>query len=139
MTNLEMAKSYLKEGMEIFKEAESFYRREVWHLVVRRTQEAVEMALKGALRYVGIEVPKVHDVGILLKRHKEKFPKGFAQNIDRLASISRKMRKEREASLYGDEETGTPPDEIYIEEDAKIALDEGTLILESCKGLMGEI
>jgi HEPN domain-containing protein len=139
MTNLEMAKSYLKEGIEIFREAESFYRREVWHLAVRRTQEAGEMALKGALRYVGIEIPKIHDVGILLKKHRGKFPKGFAQNIDRLASISRKMRKERETSLYGDEETGTPPNEIYIEEDAKIALGEGTLILESCKELMGEI
>ncbi len=139
MTNLEMAKSYLKEGMEIFKEAESFYKRKIWHLAVRRAQEAVEMALKGALRYVGIEVPKIHDVGILLKRHRGKFPKGFAQNIDRLASISRKMRKERETSLYGDEETGTPPDEIYVEEDAKIALKEGSLILEFCKELMEKV
>lgn len=139
MTNLEMAKSYLKEGREILQEAESFRKRKVWHLAVRRSQESVEMALKGALRYVGIEVPKIHDVGVLLKQHKKKFPINFAKKIDHLASVSRKMRKEREISLYGDEETGTPPDEMYIEEDAKIALDEGTLILESCKELMGEI
>jgi HEPN domain-containing protein len=76
MTNLEIARSYLKQSKEIYKEAESFRQRGVWHLVVRRSQEAVEMALKGALRYVGIEIPRLHDVGILLRRHKEKFPEG---------------------------------------------------------------
>lgn len=54
MTNWEIAQSHLKQGKEIYKEAESFRQRDVWNLVVRRCQEAVEMALKGALRYVGI-------------------------------------------------------------------------------------
>jgi HEPN domain-containing protein len=115
MTNLEIARSYLKQSKEIYREAESFRQRGVWHLAVRRSQEAVEMALKGALRYVGIEVPKLHDVGILLRRHKEKFPGYFGQRVDHFSSISRKLRKERETSFYGDEESGTPPDELYIE------------------------
>jgi len=36
---------------------------------------------------------------------------------------SRKLRRERETSLYGDEETGTPPDELYFREDAEEALE----------------
>lgn len=139
MTNLEMAKSYLKESREILQEAESFYKRKVWHLAVRRSQESVEMVLKGALRYIGIEVPKIHDVGVLLKQHKKKFPINFVKKIDYLASVSRKMRKEREASLYGDEESGTPPTELYIEEDAEIALREAASVLEVCEKLMKEI
>jgi HEPN domain-containing protein len=70
MTNLEIARSYLRQSKEIYKEAESLQQRGVWHLAVRRSQEAVEMALKGALRYVGIEIPKLHDIGILLRRNK---------------------------------------------------------------------
>lgn len=136
MTNLEMARSYLKQGREILKEAESFRARGIWHLAVRRSQEGVEMALKGALRVAGIEVPKVHDVGILLKQHKEKFPEYFSQKIDSFASISRRLRKERETSLYGDEETGTPPQELYIAEDAKVALCEANIILKACEELL---
>jgi len=136
MTNLEIARSYLKQSKEIYKEAESFRQRGVWHLVVRRSQEAVEMALKGALRYVGIEIPRLHDVGILLRRHKAKFPDDFGQRVDHFSSISRKLRKERETSFYGDEESGTPPDELYIEEDAETALKEAAPILKAFEELM---
>jgi HEPN domain-containing protein/predicted nucleotidyltransferase len=135
MTNLEIAWSYLKQCKEIYKEAESFRRRGVWHLAVRRSQEAVEMALKGALRYVGIEVPGIHDVGILLRRHKGKFPDNFGQEVDHFSSISRRLRKERETSFYGDEESGTPSDELYIEEDAEIALKDAALILKAFEEL----
>jgi HEPN domain-containing protein len=39
-----------------------------------------------------------------------------------LARISRKLRREREPSMYGDEESGTPPEELYTMEDAEEAL-----------------
>jgi len=39
-----------------------------------------------------------------------------------LARISRKLRGEREPSMYGDEESGTPPEELYTMEDAEEAL-----------------
>lgn len=94
------------------------------------------MALKGALRYVGIEVPRLHDVGILLGRHKERFPGNFGQRVDHFSSISRKLRKERETGFYGDEESGTPPDELYIEEDAETALKEAAPILKAFEELM---
>jgi HEPN domain-containing protein len=136
MTNLEIARSYLRQSNEIYKEAESFRQRGVWHLAVRRSQEAVEIALKGALRYVGIEVPKLHDVGILLRRHKGRFPDDFGQRVDHFSSISRKLRKERETSFYGDEESGIPPDELYIEEDAETALENAAPILKAFEELM---
>jgi len=136
MTNLEIARSYLRQRNEIYKEAESFRQRGVWHLAVRRSQEAVEMALKGALRYVGIEVPKLLDVGILLRRHKKKFPGYFGQGVDHFSSISRKLRKERETIFYGDEESRTPPDELYIVEDAETALKEAAPILKALEEFM---
>lgn len=139
MTNLEIARSYFKQSKEIYREAQSFLQRGVWHLAVRRCQEAVEMALKGALRYVGIEVPRIHDVGILLRKSKGRFPGNFEQKVDHFSSISRKLRKERETSFYGDEESGTPPDELYVEEDAETALKEAASILEACEELLEKL
>ncbi len=57
MTNLDMARSYLSGAQVILQEAEGLRRGQVWNLVVRRAQEAVELALTGLLRYVGLEVP----------------------------------------------------------------------------------
>ncbi|MCX7680608.1 MAG: HEPN domain-containing protein [Anaerolineae bacterium] len=137
MTNEEMAQAYLEQALEILIEAESFYRRGVWNLVMRRAQEAVEMALKAALRGMGVEVPRTHDVGLWLREYREKFPPGFAQDIDRLAAISRRLRREREVSFYGDEEVGAPPQAIYTQTDAQEALEEAEWVVGRCRDLWG--
>lgn len=89
-------------------------RAERWNLVVRRSQEAVEIALKAVLRTTGIEVPRVHDVGVFLREHAERLPDPFAKQLDRVVSISRRLRQERETSFYGDEQLGAAPDELYV-------------------------
>jgi HEPN domain-containing protein len=136
MTNREMAQSYLAQAEEILQEVESVYRRGAWNLVVRRSQEVVELALKAALRAVGVEVPHIHDVGIILKDHREKFPEPFRQEIDRIASISRRLRREREVSFYGDEQIGAPPQRLYVEADARMALEDARYVWEHCQKLV---
>ncbi|MGH9341364.1 MAG: hypothetical protein ACRD1R_17700 [Acidobacteriota bacterium] len=59
-----------------------------------------------------MEIPKVHDVGSFLKRNRERFQGEIEQKIDHLASITRRLRQEREVSFYGDEETGVPAEEL---------------------------
>lgn len=136
MTNHDMATSYLAQANEIFLEAQNAYQRQVWHLVVRRSQEVVELSLKAALRSAGLEVPHLHDVGIILKDHRTKFPESFEQEIDRLAAISRRLRREREVSFYGDEETGASPQQLYIQADAQTALTDAELVLAFCRALI---
>jgi HEPN domain-containing protein len=130
-----MAEGYLAQAVEILIEARGAAGRGVWNLVVRRCQETVELALKAALRLAGIEVPRIHDVGMLLKDHEEKFPEAFRRDIDRLASISRRLRREREASFYGDEETGAAPQRLYTEEDSRQALADADFVLQRCHHL----
>lgn len=137
MTNEEMARAYWDQAAEILREAENLYRRGVWNLVVRRAQEVVELALKGALRWVGVEVPRAHEVGIWLKEHRHKFPDDFQQEIDRLASISRRLRREREVSFYGDEEIGAPPQALYSEADARESLQDAAWVLEYSRQVGG--
>lgn len=136
MTNRGMAEAYLAQADEILLEAERAFQRGVWNLTIRRSQEVVEMALKAALRLVGIEVPWIHDVGVLLKDYREKFPEAFREEIDRLASISRRLRREREASFYGDEEIGAPPQKLYAEADARSAFDDASYVLPFCRRLV---
>lgn len=119
MNNVDMAKLYLRQAEERIRRSEEAMETGNYAYTIRQSQEAVELAIKGALRLVAIEPPKWHDVGPILKKHEELFPEWFKAEVDRLASISRKLRREREPSMYGDEETGTPPDQLYSHMDAE--------------------
>ncbi len=107
MNNVELARSNLRQASERLKHAREAVETGNYPYAVRQSQEAVELALKGALRLVGIEPPKWHDVGPVLKRERERFPPEFKEHIDKIASISRSLRKERELAMYGDETAGS--------------------------------
>ncbi|MHA1413449.1 MAG: HEPN domain-containing protein, partial [Promethearchaeota archaeon] len=131
-----MARSSLKEASIRFQTAKKALNDRFFPYAVRQSQECVELALKGALRLVGIEPPKWHDVGIILKKNKQKFPQWFQQDIDKMAFISRELRKEREISMYGDNELNLTPDEIYSAHDAETAVKNAEFILNTCKKLI---
>ena len=134
MTNEEMAASALRIASRIFEEAKRYRAEGAWNLVIRRCQEVVELSLKGLLRLVGLEVPKVHDVSGFLRRYSDRLPLPIAENLNRIARISRTLREEREISFYGDESAGFSPEELYTEEDADRALDDAEFVLELCRG-----
>jgi HEPN domain-containing protein len=133
VTNADMAASHLRQAREILGEAERHHAAQVWHLVVRRCQEAVELALKALLRASGIEVPHVHDVGIFLVEHSERLPARVMPHLERLVSVSRRLRQEREVSFYGDEATGAPPDRLYSARDAEAALEDARFVQRLCE------
>lgn len=136
MVTREIAAQDVQRADVILQEARSLLDRGAWSLVVRRGQEAVELALKGALRWAGVEVPKVHDVGPHLLRHADRFPVWFTDDLPRLSEISGRLRREREASFYGDEASGVAPEAMYDEADAKEALAEATFVLDRCRHLV---
>ena len=138
MNTQEAAQSNLARAGLILEEAHRFRDRRVWNLVVRRAQEAVELALKGTLLWAGLQVPWLHDVGPFLRQHVDRFPAGFGQQITRLASISRSLGVERERSFYGDEESGLPPETLYSDQDAAEALEKATFVLDACRRLLEE-
>lgn len=133
MTNVEMSWAYLSEAQAILGEAERHQQAGVWHLVVRRCQETVELALKAVLRAGGVEVPHVHDVGIFLVEHTDRLPRAVGTYLDRLVSVSRRLRQEREISFYGDEEVGAPADRLYSVGDADSALADARFVLALCR------
>lgn len=128
-----MADSHLLEAEVRLKTAKNALKDGYYAFAIRQSQECVELALKGALRCVCVEPPKWHDVGIVLRREESKFPDWFKEHIDELASISRELRRERETSVYGDEELGIPAEEIYTEVDANKAVDGADFVFNLCK------
>jgi HEPN domain-containing protein len=133
-----MAQGYLVTARYALREAQAAYTEKMWHMTLRRAQESTEMALKAALRLVGLEVPKVHDVGFFLRENRALFPGWFQEHIDRLARTSRGLRKDREASIYGDESLGLPPQAIFSQADADEAVNEATYVLKQVRCLFQE-
>ncbi len=138
MNNISLAKSHIIQAEERVKHASEALETGNYPYVIRQCQEAVELSLKAALRIIGVEPPKWHDVGPVLRREKERFPQWFQDNIPRLAYISRSLRREREPAMYGDEELGLPAEELYTRYDAEQALKQAKTVLVLVKKLLHE-
>ncbi|MBS7656272.1 HEPN domain-containing protein [Candidatus Bathyarchaeota archaeon] len=138
MNNIELAKSNLRQAEERFKHAKEALEAGNYPYVIRQCQEAVELSLKAALRIAGVEPPKWHDVGPILRRERLRFPQWFQEIIDELASISRSLRREREFSMYGDEETGVSAEELYTKIDALQAVTNTEKILKAVNKLLSK-
>ena len=128
MTNLSLAQSYLKKASDRLEILDLLLRKGAYSDVVREAQKLVELALKGMLRAVGIEPPKFHDVGGLLLEHRDKFAADIVPALERLAAVSKKLRKERELAFYGD--IDFIPIEEYGPDDAKEAMEGAQFVLE---------
>jgi HEPN domain-containing protein len=120
MNNLTLAQSYLLKARSRLKVLDVLYQEGAFSDVVREAQEVVELALKGMLRQVGVEPPKVPDVGDLVVEYRGLFADEVAVQAQRLREISRWLRKEREFSFYG--EVDFVPTLEYAAEDAQRAM-----------------
>jgi HEPN domain-containing protein len=106
-------KDYILRAKERLKDADSALRRKSYPEVIRYSQEATEISLKACLRLVGIEYPKVHDVGDVLVSVKDRYPLWFEREITSFAKLSRSLAEKRSAALYGLEVSGKAPGEIF--------------------------
>jgi len=104
--------------------------------VVRYSQECVELSLKACLRLVGVEYPKVHDVGDILRAESMRFPSWFREEIEKLAEISRDLAGKRAPSMYGVEAAGKSPEDLFNKDDAVKALESAEFVHELAKRLL---
>lgn len=134
MTNISLAVSYLIKARKRLAVLPVLLNEQDFSDVVREAQELVELALKGMLRQVGIEPPKVHDVGKTLEEYRSRFPENVVTEIERLAQISNWLRKEREFSFYGD--IDFIPTEEYSREDALKAIADAEFVVRIARLLI---
>lgn len=128
MTNQTLARSYLLKCRKRLKVLELLLEEQAYSDVIREAQELVELALKGILRFIGIEPPKQHDVGELVVAYRDRLPPEVSKKAQRLATISKWLRKEREFAFYGD--VDFIPTEEYSRDDATRALQDAKFVLE---------
>ncbi|MEO0142680.1 MAG: HEPN domain-containing protein [candidate division WOR-3 bacterium] len=131
MTNTTLAKSYLIKATKRMPILNLLLKKKAYSDVIREAQEIVELCLKGMLRQSGIEPPKWHDVGGLLVEYRKRFKGLTTKKAQKLAKISKALRKERELSFYGD--IDFIPTEEYTSNDAKKAIKNTKFVFETAK------
>ncbi|MGB9792501.1 MAG: HEPN domain-containing protein [Thermacetogeniaceae bacterium] len=124
-----LALSYLEKARVRFQALNFYKEHAAYSDVVREAQELVELLLKAVLRSVGVEAPKIHDVGRVLERHRHLLPEVLQERLEEIKKISKRLRKERELSFYGAEDF--IPTEEYSLEDAELAIRDAELVLKT--------
>ena len=136
MTNISLARSYLLKVQAQLEVLPVLMAHGAYSNVVRGAQEVVELALKAMLRHVAVDPPKWHDVGSILAQYRDRFPPETRRHIDRLATISADLRKDRELAFYGD--VDLIPTEHYTQTHAEPALESARFAVTAAADLIGQ-
>jgi len=128
MTSDRLARAYLEKAKVRIKALKFMHQEGGYSDVVREAQECVELLLKGVLRCLGIEVPKIHDVSRLLRQRADLLPAVLRDNLDEVARISRELRKDRELAFYGTDDW--IPTEEYSAQDSLEAIGKAERVFE---------
>lgn len=132
LNNKDLANVYLNEAKLRIKVAKNEVNENAFAFSFRLCQEAVELSLKAALRLLGIDFPKWHDVSEVFVSEKDRFPDFFQNNIQKIASISKSLSSKRELAMHGDEERKKSSSAIF---NKKIA-DEALKDAKFCMGIV---
>lgn len=131
MKNLTLAADYLGRAEVRLRAVEVLYEAESWADVVRESQEIVELALKGLLRACDVQAPRTHDVSEVLLAEQGRLPPEIRAESQRLAEISKELRRDRELAFYGAEDL--TPSGFYAKKDADRALEGARYTVETVK------
>lgn len=128
MHNVELARDYIARAELRLRSVDTLFDGGGWADVVRESQEVVELALKGLLRGCGIEAPRIHDVSEVLFLERDRLPESLAADVERLAEISKELRRDRELAFYGAEDL--TPSTFYLRTDAIRARDAARWVVQ---------
>jgi len=131
MRNRALAADYLHRAAVRLRAIDVLFAAASWADVVRESQEVVELALKGLLRSCGIEAPRIHDVSDVLLAERERLPAALRPELERLAHISRDLRRDRELAFYGAEDL--TPSSFYSQADATRARDAARAVVAAVR------
>jgi HEPN domain-containing protein len=96
--------------------------------------------VKAALRLLGIEYPRKHDVSDVLDQifGLEALPDYFREAVPFVQEVVRRPAMVRGIAMYGDEETLTQPSRIFKGEDALRSVERAERALDVCKRLFND-
>ncbi len=122
MTSDRLARDYLRRARSRRRALDTLLGEAAYADVVRESQEIVELVLKGALRFVGVDPPRRHDVRRTLARFLDRLPGEWQAAMRDIEEASAQLVRDRAHAFYGDEDAGVPASELFEEKDARTAL-----------------
>lgn len=137
LNNLEAGEALLSQAERRLENSRGQARHGSPAYAVRLAQECVELSLKAAMRFVGVDYPKMHDVNPTLLAVKDRFPKWF--DAERVAKMAGWLSERRAPAMYGDEYQGIPPDKLFSKKDSKLALDYAEDVFALCNKLRAKL
>jgi HEPN domain-containing protein len=137
VTSDRLARDYLHRARARRKALDALMGAAAHADVVRQSQDAVELLLKGALRFVGVDPPKRHDVHRILEQFLDRFPPEWRAVWSELRAKLDELAQERGPAFYGDEDAAIPASELFGHADAGRALAIVDRLLDLCGRLLG--
>ncbi len=131
MRNRALALDHVTRAEARLRALDVLYDAESWADVVRESQEVVELALKGLLRAVGVDPPRVHDVADVLQAERARLPEAVGKSLGALVDASRSLRRDRELAFYGAEDL--TPSDFYRQSDADQARAAARLVVRTVR------
>ena len=141
MNNYEMAEDYLKRAARCLAEAENALKDGDHPMAIRRSQECIELSVKGILRAAAIEFPREHDVSdVLMSMEWGKIgsPGWFIERVEAMAKIMREITPKRGPAMYGFEMEMKPARAIFSSEDGIKATTDAGFVFDTCKKFLQE-
>jgi HEPN domain-containing protein len=116
MRNDALGADYIRRAEVRLRALDTLFDGESWADVVRESQEAVELTLKGLLLLCDVDPPRIHDVSDVLVAERDRLPAALHGQLDELVSASRNLRRDRELAFYG--AADLTPSQFYTRDDA---------------------
>lgn len=128
----------LEEGEKLIRQGQWVLERDLqmalqegnFNLAVRRAQEVVELVLKGGLRVLGADYPKVHDVAsAFCEQVRQKSTIVDEEVLERIRTVSLWLSEARAPSFYFERDYGV--------DDARRAFQDAGFVLLEVKKIFG--
>ena len=137
MTSRKLAQDYLAKVEVRLEALRLFLDRGRHDDVLREAHEAVQLLLKGALRFVGLDPPRRHDPAPVLLGHLDRFPPAWRERAEEIRTVSERLFAARGHAFYGDEADLVPPSELFDRAEAEGAILAVERLLALYRDLLG--
>jgi HEPN domain-containing protein len=131
----ELAGEYIFRAKRRLEEAHLGMEKHDYPIVVRNSQESLELAIKGLLRLYAIEYPKEHDVSRVIDYVVDKIPAKLRTQLKSSKQLMTELAKKRGIALYGLEREGIPARKLFDREYAEKILERVQNIVLLCDGV----
>jgi HEPN domain-containing protein len=138
VNNFETGDLLLQGAREFLPELQRAFERESWNVVVRRAQEIVELSLKAALKMMGIEYPKEHDVADVFAQACMIRGLGIEEAaLNTVREISARLARDRQPAFYM-ERRYSQDDAVRARQGAQMVLALIGQLVERMRGVLPE-